>query len=244
MTLLEVMIVLAVIGGLMAILSGGLLKTNEARLREASAELMQTLKSTYNMATMSGKHHRVVFDLKAQEYHVEVCTGKQTLIRGDEEHRVDEDAVERIKEKLKEKASQQVDSEIMDAESPEEAFESMAALEGVRVGTTRCRPIANSNSKKKSKKGGAHKLDTKHGIEIKVVHVQHLSDPVEEGIASINFFPVGSAEKAIVEVTSDDDSYSILVYGMTSRIKLKKGEVDPDEHLYRNGVGDKEEERE
>ncbi|MBL4632294.1 MAG: type II secretion system protein [Kofleriaceae bacterium] len=242
MTMLEIMIVLAIIGGLMAVLGGGMLKGDETRLREAGSQLMTTLRSAYNMATMTGKHHRVVFDLEAQSYQVEVCTGKQVLVRGDKEAVPDQDALERIQEKMKEKAARQVDEDIMSAETPEDAFASAAALEGVRVGTTRCQPVGASVPGQKGK-GSLRKLDTKRGIEISKIYVQHLNDPVEEETVSINFFPVGSAEKAVVVISNGEEEYSVLVFGMTSRVKLVKDEVDADEHMYRNAIGDKEADR-
>lgn len=243
--MLEIMIVLAIVGGLMAILGGGMLKGDETRLREAGSEMMTTLRSAYNMATMSGKHHRVVFDLEGQSYRVEVCDGKQVLVRGDKEHQADQDAVERIQEKMKEKAASQVDEDIASAQTPEDAFASAAALEGVRVGSTRCHPVGTPmpGQKKGKGKGSVHKLDTKRGIEISTIYVQHLNDPVEDEVVSINFFPVGSAEKAVIEVSKGDDIYSLLVYGMTSRVKMVKGKVEADEHMRRNAVGDKEEDR-
>jgi type II secretory pathway pseudopilin PulG len=246
MTMIEIMVVLAIIGGLMLVLlSGSVLKSDSTRQREAAIEVMATLRGAYNMATMTGKHHRVVFDLEKQIYHVEMCAGSQTLLKGDEEEVVDMDEFEKFQEKLQKPITSDFNQEIIQAGSPEDAAAAAAALEGLRVGTTRCQPAVNTISGQPSESGNKHKLDVERDIRISRVHVQHLNDPVEEALVSINFFPVGSAEKAIVEIEGkDDEVFSVLVFGMTSRVEFRTGEVEADDHMRRDGAGDDVEERE
>lgn len=243
--MIEIMVVLAIMGGLMLLLlGGGLLKSDSTRLREASIEVMATMRAAYNMATMSGKHHRVVFDLEHQVYHVEICAGAQTLVKGDDEEVVDMGEFEKLQEKLQRPVTSDFNQEIIQAGSPEDAVAAAAALEGLRVGTTRCQPAANTISGQPSATGNKHKLDVRRGIRISEVHVQHLNDPVDDAIVSINFFPVGSAEKAIIEVEGDgDEAFSILVFGMTSRVEFRSGRVEADDHMLRDGAGDDVEER-
>lgn len=244
--MIEILIVLAIVGGLMGmLLGGGLLKSNETRMREAAVEVLGTLRATYGMATMSGTHHRVVFDLDAQKFHIELCRGPQTIRKSEEEEVVDQDALAELMEKIEQPATQSLDHEIVNAGSPEEAAAAAAALAGIRVGTAKCEPAIHGFSGQPAPSGNRHSLDTKHDIRIERIYVQHLHEPVEEGIVTINFFPVGFAEKAIVEVVGedDDDTYSILVHGMTSRVEFKNGDFDPDDHMRRDGVGDDTEER-
>ncbi len=245
MTMIEIMVVLAIMGGLMlALLGGNLLKSDSTRLREASVEVMATLRAAYNMATMTGKHHRVVFDLENQVYHVEMCLGTQTLLKGDEEEVVDPDELEELQERLQRPVTSDFDQEVISAGSAEDAAAAAAALQGLRVGTTRCQPATKSISGQASKSGNKHKLNVERGIRIRAVHVQHLNEPVEDAIVSINFFPIGSAEKAVVEVEGKgDDLNSILVFGMTSRIEFRSGEVEADDHMHIDGAGDDVEER-
>jgi type II secretory pathway pseudopilin PulG len=245
MTMLEIMVVLAIIGGLLLVLMGGnIIKSKATRTREASVEVMATLRAAYNMATMTGLHHRVVFNLDDQVYHVEVCAGQQTLVKGDEEDVVDKEEFEDFQERLQEPVTSDFNQEIIQASSPEDAAAAAAALQGLRVGTTRCQPATKTASGQSSKSGNKHKLDTDFDVSIGVIHVQHITDPVEEGIVSINFFPVGSAEKAIVQIEGADDVvYSVLVFGMTSRVEFRNGEIEADEHMLRDGAGDDVEER-
>ena len=71
------------------------------------------------------------------------------------------------------------------------------------------------------------------------MHVQHLEEPVTEGEVSINFFPLGHAEKALLEVADDEGTqYTVLLHGLTGRVEVRDGEVDPDKHMRRNAAGD------
>ena len=244
-TMIEIMVVLAIMGmGMLLFLGGNLLKSDEARLREASMEVLATLRASHNMATMTGKHHRVVFNLTEQTYHVEVCTGQQTIRRGDEEEVVDVDELEKLRERMEQPVTSDFNQEVIEASTPGEAVAAAAALAGIRLGTTRCEPATATLSGQASKSGNKHKLDVERGLRIEEIHVQHLYESVKESSASINFFPVGSAEKAVVRLSNDDgDETSILLHGMTSRVEYRKGAIEPDDHMRRNGVGDKVDEK-
>ncbi len=246
MTMIEIMVVLAIMGSLMAVLLGGsLLKSNAARTREGAVEVMATLRAAYNMATMTGKHHRVVFNLEEQTYHIEVCLGKQTLKKGDEEEQVDQEELGKLRERMERPDTSDINQEIVQAASPEEATEAAAALAGLRLGTSRCQAAVNTISGQPSKTGNKHKLDIERGIRIQELSVQHLNEAVDEGIVTINFFPIGSAERAVVQVgNTSGEVFSILVYGLTSRVEFREGKVEVEDHMKLDAAGDEVDERE
>ena len=67
---------------------------------------------------------------------------------------------------------------------------------------------------------------------------------VSSGEVSINFFPLGQSEKAMLELGDDSgEQYTVLVYGLTGRVELRDGAVDPDKHMRRNAAGDEEEDK-
>lgn len=134
--------------------------------------------------------------------------------------------------------------EVADAASPEEAVKAAAAIAGVRVGTARCGvasaaggDAANFQDKLPP---NVHKLDADgSGVAVRRIHVAHLRDPVTKGEVSVHFFPLGQAEKAIVEVTDKDgDQFSVLLHGLTARVEIRDGEIDPDKHMRRDAAGD------
>lgn len=235
-TIIEMMVVLAILGLLLVAMSAtGLIKTQNDRLREDTLEVMATLRAAFNFSTQTGTHHRVVFDLDQQAYRIEICEGPIALEKTETEEVPDQEA---IAELLERPPTSEFDREILEAASPEEATAAAAALAGVKIGTARC-TLSEASSGHVDGKGNQRRVDRDHGIHIDEITVEHLSEPAESGLASINFFPLGRAEKAVVHLESEEgDSFWILVHGLTGRVELKKGDFDPDDHMRVDGAGD------
>jgi len=260
-TLLEMLIVLGIIGAVMALGFFAIRSFTKTALRSDAAAIASALESAQNMAAQSGMHHRVVFDLDQQTYRIEVCPDPIQLRRGgEEEDKVDEDELAKVTDQqqklaLARKATQQISALVSgsvggmaEAESPDAALKEAAALAGVRVGTSRC-GIApgtggDSSNYAEPTAPNVYALEgTGQGIKLRRVHVQHLRDPASEGEVSINFLPFGTAEKAVLEVADEEGSqFTILVHGLTGRVEIRDGAVDPDEHMRRDGAGDRVEE--
>jgi general secretion pathway protein H len=257
-TLIEVIIVLAVIGLVFWAGLSGLRKVTKTSLREDGMELAATLRTAYNLATETGRHHRVVFDLNEQIYRIETCEGKLLLRKTDEEEVPDEKQLKEIEDRL-ERAKQQMQNnqqpvtmgantsdmvpEIIGADSPERAMEAAAALAGVRLGSSRCHPPTRPDGKPDAR-GKVHAIRKDRGLSVRQVYVSHLQEPAKEGTVAINFFPLGYAEKAVVElVDKDNEQYTLLVHRMTGRVEFRSDEVDIDEFLNRNAAGDDDEEQ-
>ena len=80
--------------------------------------------------------------------------------------------------------------------------------------------------------------------KIQQIYVQHLPDPVSSGLVAIYFFPMGSAEKAIVEVGDGDKTFTITVSGLTGMVEMRDGALrDPEDFLMRDATGEKVQER-
>lgn len=243
------LLVLALIVGTMGVLIGGLRRISKADLRDETAKIAALTRATYNMATLSGVPHRIVFDLDQQAYRIEACPGDAKLYRPKDGDEQDPETVQKKLTELMEKIKNPPPSptaetlpEIVGADSPEKALEAAAALEGVRIGTARCEPAKTPNGDSKGR-GNMRKIAGK-GVRIKRIHVSHLEDPVSEGQVAINFFPMGTAEKAVIEVVdSSDNKMMLLVHRLTGIVEWKRGDFDPDKHMRRNAKGDREEER-
>lgn len=263
MTLLEILIVLGVMGGMLFLGIYTLRSVSKSALRAATVEMAAALKSAHNLATQSGMHHRLVIDLDEQTYAIEVCPDPIQLARGqDEEEKVDKEALQRLAEQ-----PNPLDApgglagaggalptlpgiagvgaalgEVSDTASPEQAMNAAAAIAGVRVGASRCGIAAATGGDQANFKDAPniHALETSGGdIKVRRVHVQHLKEPVISGQVSVNFFPLGHAEKAFLEVADDEGTqFSILLHGLTGRVEVRDGEVDPDKHMRRDAAGD------
>lgn len=242
MTLLEIMIVLAVIGSVTALGISMVRRVTSADLRKQAAEVAAVLKTTYNMATQSGMHHRVLFDLDEQTFRIEACED-HLKIRKDDDDEEDEVDPEDLARLLERRPTSDRAKEILEAATPEEAVHQAAALEGTRIGAARCRvperPTGDADGR-----GAVRKVATGLGVKIGQIHVQHKDKPVVDGSVSINFFPLGYAEKAVIEVTAKDGTQrAVLIHRLTGRIELKRDKYDADLHMRRDVAGKREDKR-
>jgi Tfp pilus assembly protein FimT len=250
-TLIEIMVVLAILGGLMAALMGsGLVAQDDSRLREDARLVLAVLRSARHQAMTTGRQHRVHFDLDQQTYQIEICESPVLQKPADEEEEVDQDKLQELVEKMQNQVSSDYDRELLEAQSPEQALEAAAALEGVRIGGARCqlstRGSGHSQTQRTDFKVENYDAEaSEHGVKITRIDVAHRTEAATEGRVSINFFPIGSAEKAVVRLENDDGTvFNVLVHGMTGRIEFKFGKFEPEKHMLRDGAGEDVEQRE
>lgn len=252
LTVLEIMIVLAIIGMMAYLGYAGFRLLTGAALDEDSNELAAVMRRAQLLAVESGVPTRVVLDFETHTYWVETCTGDPSLRRVKEEERVDVEAAEEALAEARQRLATLPAGQLQ-ASSPEEEAKMAAALAGKKVGGRVCGPLGVGPgaedigpvlSGDAIGRGLKRALEKERGVKLREVWVQHLEQSASSGQVSVSFFPLGWAEKAIIELGSDDEVNSILVHGITGRVEVVAGAVDrPDDHMLRNARGDREEER-
>jgi prepilin-type N-terminal cleavage/methylation domain-containing protein len=241
MTLLEIMIVLAIIGGGMFLARSAFRAVSKADLVEDAVSLTGTLRRTGDRAIATNQMHRVILDFDKQAGIVEVCKGADKIVRNDVVA-VDEAGKQRALERAKDRM-RDLPADAMGA------TQRAAAIAGQHVADRVCVPVAAAEVKEgKADKEARDWLilpKKEKGIKLSKVWVQHRDDAQTTGQVAIYFFPNGSAEKAIIELTDGSETFSTLVFGLTGRVELQDGSVrDPDEHMLRNPHGQKDAARE
>ena len=243
MTILEIMIVIAIIGGMAFIVRSGFRLITKADLVENSNELSAIMRRAGQLAIERGELHRVVIDLDAHAYVLEVCQGQTAIVRN-EALRTDNEEVKRALERGKQRM-QDLPSDALAAGDPDEAIKRATAVSGHHIADRQCVPATEGMTGDTTGAGWQRKLKADKGIKFKEVWVQHRDDSATKGQVAIYFFPVGSAEKAVVELTDGGETFTVVVYGLTGRVELKDGPLkDVDEHMLRNAMGEKDAARE
>jgi hypothetical protein len=241
MTILELMIVMAILGAGIFLVRSGFRMLTKADLVDNSTELAAILKRTGQLAIEKGEMHRVVFDVDKQIYAVESCQGATTLQRN-EKLRPDDEETKRAVEKGKERMKG-VPVEAL-ASDPEAATKQAISIAGHHIADRVCAPVEDPSSDAEGK-GWIRTLRANKGIKFKEIWVQHKDDSTTKGQVAIYFFPTGSAEKAVVEITDGGDTFTVTVAGLTGRVELKDGTLrDVDDHMMRNALGEKDKPRE
>lgn len=241
---MELMIVLAIIGGAAFLMRTGFRTLTKADLVENSTDLEAVMRRASQLAVEHGQLHRVLIDLDKGVYSVEVCEG-QIGIQRNELVRPDEDAKKRALEKGKDKLLGNGDQGALLGGDPETAARRAMAVAGHHIADKTCIPVPDPTSGDAEGKGFIRHLRTNKGIKFKEIWVQHRDESVTKGQVAIYFFPLGSAEKAVIELTDGDEIFSLLVYGLTGRVELRDGILrDVNDHMMKNIMGDHDAKRE
>jgi hypothetical protein len=267
MTVLELMIVLAIIGLSLFLVRSGFRTITKADLVDDSTELATMLKRTSTLAIEHGELYRVTFDFEQAAYLVEVCHGDAAITRN-EKVRPDEEETKRALDRGKDRmqnlpgAGSGAGTTTSD---PEEATRQALALAGHHIADRTCVPADDAISPDSIKAAlGAKEKELgskwarlltaqrdKQGhlqrqiIKFKQICVQHRDDCVTKGQVAVYFFPTGRSEKAVIELSDDSAIFSLLVYGLTGRVELRDSELrDVNDHMMRNALGDRDAKRE
>jgi type II secretory pathway pseudopilin PulG len=251
LTILELMIVIAVIGAGAFLLRAGLRAVTKADLVDDAVEFAAILKRTNQLSIELGELHRVVIDLDALnpeaeqrfDYVVERCQGSAAIARN-EELRPDQEGVKRAAERGRQKMNQ-LPPDALAVGDPDEAMKRTLAVAGHHVADRTCSPAVDGFTGDTGGKRWGRALRVAKGIKFKAAWVQHRDDRITKGQVAIYFFPTGSATKAVVELTDGGEVYTVLVHGLTGRVELRDGALrDPEDHMLRNVMGDKDAKRE
>lgn len=256
LTLLEMMIVIAIIAMLSALAVGAIRVLRGPNGVETTIELAQVMNRTSQLAVETGKLHRVVLDLDKQMYWVERCDGGPSAMSrapealenqfagsgtgsgtgtgtgADDKRKA---AIEAAKQKLS-----SVPQGALPAGGDDENADEMAlALAGDMASLRQCQPAAGLFGDSDGK-GGIRGINTNRGAKIKDVWVQHLPDAVASGLVAIYFFPLGSAEKSIIEIGDGEKTFDLLVHGVTGEVEIHDGALsNADDFMMRDATGEK-----
>jgi hypothetical protein len=243
MTVLEIMIVLAILGGGVVLVRSGFRMLTKADLVENSTEFAAILKRTGQLAVENAEMHRVVIDMEKGTYVVEVCQGQAAIVRN-EKLNVDPEKVKDALERGKQRMGQ-LPADAFAAGDADEGIKRTTALAGHHIADRQCQPATNGVSGDSTGKGWQRTLYAAKGIKFKEIWVQHRDESIKgkEQVA-IYFFPMGAAEKAVIELTDGSETFTVLVHGLTGRVELRDGVLrSVDDHMLKNVMGEREAQR-
>jgi hypothetical protein len=242
LTVFEIVIVIAIIGMLSWLATGALRWLRGANGIDTAVELAAVMRRTGQLAAGSGALHRLVIDLDTQAYRVEVCAGGPAAIAKDPVAALVEqtdEARQRALADARERLSTLPQGSLPTGGDAERGDEMALALAGQLAARRTCQ-ITGELFGDPDGRDAVRQVHTERGARVRRVWVQHLSAPVQSGPVAIHFFPVGSAEKAIIEVVDTSDKpFTVVVHGLTGRVEVRHGALrDPDAFLYRDALGE------
>jgi len=222
-TLIEVIVVLAIIGLIMGLGVRGMRSLAKSDLRESSAHLSGAMRYLFDRASTTGKIHRLVIDMETEQYWAEVSDDRffipresesEQALRRRENKEADEDEEE---QKRLERISKNYDN----SSTPSSSSFDLSKLEVGDFKPKRARFAAF--------KEVAIKPVKLKKAKIRSVYTPRLTDPLTSGRAYVYFFPLGQTEPAIITMSDDSGppTYSLVVHPITGRVRVYDQEVLP-----------------
>ncbi|MFP4599040.1 MAG: Tfp pilus assembly protein FimT/FimU [Persicimonas sp.] len=217
MTIIELMMVMAIAAGLMAmsVYTVGALSASD--LRDEAMRMTSSMKYTWTRAAVNGAQYRMVIDLDEGSYHTEVTDApvvREMPNLGSDEGVLPEEVAE--KERRKSASSSNL---FDDGESDPFGIHQAPTYEQVEDGAIEPHTF-------------------KEGVSIEEVHVAYQDRPITSGKVAVNFFPDGFQQPVIIVLTGgEDDFYSLVNEPLTGRIRLTSERLD-DRELLEHGEDD------
>jgi general secretion pathway protein H len=193
-TLIELMVVIAVVGIISAAAVPALRGLTGANARQAAGELAGSLRYLFDTAALRHTTCRMAIDFSERAFWAECAPRAVTLASQDQPSRVARELEERFPDE------RDADRRRLMAQTRFGAFDDRLAPRRTLPGKTAFGPI----------------------------RVEGRSQPVEEGVAYVHFFPGGQAQRAFIPVVDGDLVYTVVLEPFTGRTRVVTGKVEAD----------------
>lgn len=205
-TLIEVIIVVALVAVMMTGLVMGMGAVTNARVRAAATMIASGVQVAFSRSASTSKSMRLVFDLDQHTVMLEESDRPMLVRRDDETGTAGAEAATEQERKAKEEAER--------------------ILEGPVAPRPLFRPVKAMGFE--DDKGGASGRSLGSGVVFKRVEVEHAEEPQTSGRAYLYFWPGGMTERASIQIgragsTGDESVLSVLVSPLTGKVKVVGG---------------------
>ncbi len=193
-TLIELMVVLAIVAGIAAISFSAFGSLTNATLRAEAMRMSGALRMVYGRAAINGLRYQVTVDIEGNTFSVQ-CSPDNVLIPEGEGT---------------------ADDEGLDALDDDEADPFGLGVERATLDDC-AEPLLETTA-------------MRGDVEIARVLTTHHKDPVEEGTATIAYFPNGFVERSLIWLKSRETFLSLSIEPMSGRVVVHAGDLDvPDD---------------
>jgi general secretion pathway protein H len=224
-TLIEVVIVMAIVGLIFSLGIQGFKSLNRSDLRSSASRLSGSMRFLFDRASTTGKVHRLVLDLEGARYWAEVSDDKFFAPRDSESpeaarRRETLEAEEDEEAAIKREKAEKETAERYGSSAKDSSFD-MSKLEVGEFKPKRARFAAFKDLVLKPVK-------LKNTL-LRSVYTPRVDEPLTSGRAYIYFYPLGQTESAIVTLSDKDGEsiYSLVAHPVTGRVRVYTEEIKP-----------------
>jgi general secretion pathway protein H len=211
-SLVEIMVVIAIVGLMMGVSVYGLRAVAKSDLRSSSAKMAGAIRYCFDRAVTTGSYFRLVVDLDGNKYWAERSDDRTYLAAGKENSPGKGEAFDVVAEEKK-------------RDEDDAKLQELATSVGGQMITLDPPP------KPKRAKFQTFKDTTLPQVKLAKVRLFDVftprqREPYLKGRAYLYFFPDGHTERAIVRLHDGDDFYSLVIHPLTGRVEVISGKVD------------------
>ena len=243
-TLIEILIVLAVMGLMVSMLVVGFGAGRSAEISRATTQVANTVRYGFDKARVNGQYYRMELDLDSGTFSLQAADEAMYLPATNRDGKIRE-----IDERdLEEQAQRDLRAEQSFNRSVQSAAYRSGGTGGAAAGgeggdtdgeldvykpqprkVPRAKPpLFSSFEDENSLSELAKPFKLPEGVKIVYVRTADDLEPITKGKASIYFFPRGRTQKAHIQIASEDGQheYTIKVEPMTGRVTVVDGLED------------------
>ena len=241
LTLIEIMIVLAVMGMMVSMLVIGFGAGRSAEISRTTTQVANTIRYGFDKARVNGQYFRLVLDIDSGTFSLQAAEDAMYLPATDRDGKI----LEIDERDLEEQAQRDQRAE----QSFNRSVQSAAYRDGTGGGgddggdtdggfdvykpqarkvPRRKPPLFSSFEDENSLSSIAKPFKLPEGVKIVYVRTADDLEPITKGEASIYFFPRGRTQKAHIQIASEDgkDEYTIKLEPLTGRVTVVDGLED------------------
>lgn len=241
-TLIEILIVLAVMGLMVAMLVVGFGAGRSAEISRTTNQIANTIRYGFDKARVNGQYFRMVLDLDSGTFSLQAAEDAMYLPATDRDGKIREIDQRDLEdqEQRDQRAEQSFNRSVQSAAykgggtggaggGDDDGGDTDGASDVYkpqpRKVPRRKPPLFSSFEDENSLSDLAKPFKLPEGV--KIVYVRTADDlaPITKGEASIYFFPRGRTQKAHIQIASEDgkDEYTIKVEPLTGRVTVVDG---------------------
>lgn len=236
-TLIEILIVLAVMGLMVGMVVVGFGAGRQAEVGRVTNQIANTIRYGFDKARVGGDYYRLVINIDESTFALQVGDDAMYLPATDRDGEIIEIDERKLEEQADRdlRAEQSFNKSVQAAAYREDASADGGGAEGSNVYQAKPRkvprrrkPLFEAFENENALSDLAKPFSLPEGV--KVVSVRTADDllPITKGEASIVFFPRGRTQKAHIQLGGVDETtnYTIKVEPMTGRVTIVDGHED------------------
>lgn len=224
-TLIEIVVVLAIMGFLVGLGTRGFRALAKSDLRSSSAHLSGAIRYLFDRASTTGKIHRLVLDLNDGKYWAEVSDDRffvpheaesEAELRRREQNEAKEDEDKRKEEEKRAKADELAAGSSGTASSYDPSKLEVGDFKPKRAQFAAFKEVALKPVELKN-------------CKFRSVYTPRVTDALSSGRTYLYFFPLGQTEAAIITLTDEKEQsfYSLVVHPITGQVRIYNEEISP-----------------